>query len=999
MSTSPTISAAPLPPKWMRFEAKKYGRDPNQPVTFTLKGEKHWQSNVGPQTWGLYCPFDEILVGGRRGGGKTAFLIAWAAMGDLSLPLDDPARYSFLNDKDYVALLLREEYQSMVDFIEEAVEFFKAFGGKPAGDPKYIKFASGARIYFNHLNNEESFTKYKGWNLTRIGIEELSNVATFKRYIKLVGSLRSVPRIRVINGQKKKFPGLRTQVVSTTNPDGVGGPWVRDRFVYVPGPGGEFIPWNTPMVDTFTKKVRIFIPFEIDNNPYLSEQTAEGQQYRGWLMSQDAVTRKQWMDGDWMAGSSTYFTEYRPKGPITDEERTKYPWARHIIKPVELKPWWYRWGSGDWGFDHPATFHKSCRNEQDNRIHIYDELQVRNMDSFELGAILAKWWYSDLIALQAAGQDPCVVVSLGSDAFSKDDATKTKAQRMEAGIKEVLGPLGALLLKYNEEEHDVMMKDPKRAQMLFERRKQSLQGSICIALKPCYIPKRVDAWDYVRSLIRFRPAVSGDMFTEEGRSKFLAGVLAQQGREAYEHKAIELRSLKPEVLPKVQIWDRCVELDRCLIAAQRDTRNDDDPSKVSHREDVKKRNADAEGLNGDDALECLIAGTKVLTEHGQRNIEDIQVGDFVHTRVGLRKVLAAGLVSKSKPTITVNFSDGQRLTGTFNHLVHTKKNGFMQLESLRNGDTIDTWQKPSFLVELSSEDTQNQSVGTYGITIGPAAIIGKGASGHSIKKFGARPMAKSLMGSISTTGTRMCSTMRSLISNASMALTTCGSTGQPWPTNSGASSLSGASHRSSGITPKRLVCLPRETTPLAWEKSKPKSINANNAASCLCPSTSSQGFATSTARLNGEGLTRYTILRSLARFVAFLSGLINTARSSVAPVYVVGKCVAETTAVYDLSIEGQPEYYANGILVHNSFRNVCVAFKDIETMMPKSYFVSDQMARMQEQHVENFGTELTDPTRLAMIAQTQAAKYDKQAGNQTKSFNFPRPGSMRHRLQ
>src|ERR1039457_409355 len=57
--------------------------DPAFQVQFLKKDNSpHWVSNVGPQTWTLLCPFDEILIGGRRGGSKTSALIAWFAMGD-----------------------------------------------------------------------------------------------------------------------------------------------------------------------------------------------------------------------------------------------------------------------------------------------------------------------------------------------------------------------------------------------------------------------------------------------------------------------------------------------------------------------------------------------------------------------------------------------------------------------------------------------------------------------------------------------------------------------------------------------------------------------------------------------------------------------------------------------------------------------------------------------------------------------------------------------------
>jgi hypothetical protein len=571
-------------------------------------GGEHFASNIGPQTWGLLCRYEEIVVGGRRGGGKSKFLIAAFAMGDETLPQDDPARYSFLNDRDFRGLLLREEYQSMAEFVEEAIEFYKPFGGKPTGNPKQIDFPKvGSRIYFNHLGDEEAFTKYKGWNLTKIGIEELTQINTLRRYLKLLGSLRSVERVR--NG--KRYPALRTQIISTTNPDGPGANWVRDRFVEVRS-GGTLIPWNTPMRDPISGMVRIFIPFGIQDNPYLSEETPSGKRYRAMLMSQDEVTRKQWMEGDWNAGTGKFFKEYRPDGPIGSEEADKYPWANHIIQSAPLKPWWYRWGSCDTGFDHPSAFHKFCRNEQDKRVHVYDEMQLRNVGYFEQGALLAKWWHSELIAMQRCGKPPSITVHMGSDAFSRTDVVKTKAEQIAAGIQEVLGPYGALLLKYNEDEQDAKTRDPKRAQAMFERRKHELGDHMHIALKPVYVD-RVAAWGYVRDWLRFRPAVL-DLQTDAEREKYLRDVLQSEGALAYEMQAAEMRKVKPEVLPKVQIWKVCRELDRCLKMAQHDNRADKNPWQESKRENVQKFNADENGENGDDALESFRDGAIAFKE-------------------------------------------------------------------------------------------------------------------------------------------------------------------------------------------------------------------------------------------------------------------------------------------------------------------------------------------------------------------------------------------------
>lgn len=590
-------SAAPPAPAWLKRLIPTF-TDDFQVKILDAKGHIHWQSNAGPQTWALFSPYDEQAWGGRRGGGKTAALIAWMTMGDWSLPDDDPARLSFLNDSSYRGLLLRESYQDMAEFVEEAKAFYKVFGGKATDDPTHIDFKSGARIYFNHLQSEDAFNKYKGWNITRIGIEELTQIKTQRQYLRLQGSLRSTERVR----GGKTFPPLRTLIVGTTNPDGPGASWVKARFVSVLDNYGKRIPPNTPILDPISGLKSIFIPFPIDANPYYAENTTAGRSYRARLMAQDEVTRRQWVEGDWDVGSGQFFDSYRPDGPIGEEEKRLYPWARHLVDPVPLRPWWYRWGSGDWGYDHPAAYHKAVRNEADGRIHVYDELQVRNIGSFEQGAMLARWWHADLLALQEAGREPVVVVYMGADVFDKGDAVRTKAESLAAGIREVLGPYGALLLKYNEDEQAAMLRDKQRAQAMFERRKKEVQGHIAIAVKPVYF-KRTDAWDYVRDLLRFRPAMLAFSNREE-RERYLREVLATEGRESYERIATELARVKPEVLPKLVLWDCCREADRGLRVAQRDLRNEGDPSKESRSEDVLKFNA-VDGVGGDDALESL----------------------------------------------------------------------------------------------------------------------------------------------------------------------------------------------------------------------------------------------------------------------------------------------------------------------------------------------------------------------------------------------------------
>jgi hypothetical protein len=83
----------------------------------------------------------------------------------------------------------------------------------------------------------------------------------------------------------------------------------------------------------------------------------------------------------------------------------------------------------------------------------------------------------------------------------------------------------------------------------------------------------------------------------------------------------------------------------------------------------------------------------------------------------------------------------------------------------------------------------------------------------------------------------------------------------------------------------------------------------------------------------------------------------------------------------------------------DSLRHLTMSYKDVESVVPKSYYIGERMTLAQEEHVAAFGTELTDRTRLAMIAAAQSAKYDKLHKPSDWAFSLPRASSRRHRVQ
>lgn len=542
--------------------------------------EPFWVSSYGPQTWMLVSPFAETCVGGSRGGGKSAGLIAWFTMGDKTLEHDDPARYMSILEPSFRGLMLRKEYQSMAEFVDEAYDFYGPLGATKKGEPVEFHFKSGAIIYTNHLGDKNAFEKYRGWGLSRIGIEELTQIEEERWYLKLLGSLRPKKAIRTHGN--RRFRALRSQITSTTNPDGPGALWVKKRFVKIYDAKGELIPWNTPIRNPVSGLTRIFIPMPMKYNPFLRND----KDYESKLLEQDEVTRRQWMLGDWDAGTGLYFPEFRPHGPIGDEEKTKYPHARHVIDDADLKPWWYRFGGGDWGYDHPAVFHKLCRSEKTGQVHVYDELVLRNIGSFEMGVRLAFWWLPDIEGLP----DKTVTISFSHDAFSTLDAGHTKAEQVAEGIRSIMGPYGSFLLKYTDDELIAMQHNPELAKQMFNARMNALPtGMIRIVIKPAS-RDRSGGFSYMRDLLRFRTVVRE---TEEQLMERLKKLFGNKGIAAYEMEQAKVRKHVDEYLPKLLIWGRCRGLIRCMEEAQRD---EDKP------EEVKKVDA-VNGIGGDDPLD------------------------------------------------------------------------------------------------------------------------------------------------------------------------------------------------------------------------------------------------------------------------------------------------------------------------------------------------------------------------------------------------------------
>ena len=82
---------------------------------------------------------------------------------------------------------------------------------------------------------------------------------------------------------------------------------------------------------------------------------------------------------------------------------------------------------------------------------------------------------------------------------------------------------------------------------------------------------------------------------------------------------------------------------------------------------------------------CFIAGTKVLTPHGNKDVQTLEVNDLVLTSNGFQPII--GKSNRVMPVGTVSFSNGVSLTGTYEHPIWTQR-GWVNLGELKESDIV-----------------------------------------------------------------------------------------------------------------------------------------------------------------------------------------------------------------------------------------------------------------------------------------------------------------------
>ena len=318
---------------------------------------------------------------------------------------------------------------------------------------------------------------------------------------------------------------------------------------------------------------------------------------------------------------------------------------------------------------------------------------------------------------------------------------------------------------------------------------------------------------------------------------------------------------------------------------------------------------------------CLVAGTMIATESGEKPIEQIKKGDMVLTRIGYRMVREAKRTGENMRVMTLRTSKGRMIEATPEHRIYIDAKGWVMIDKLCPCDTLvcvvnkedSAWQK-------AKKKLCSTAYGMSSVIIVPimSALI-------SMVKCCTELCGSIITGlfqkdalSIMPTATKRITGLRIL--NASHLRSTHSGTPED------VRMLCGTTLRELDRSQKHGTHQKRAAHGI-------ESMGANHGKAEI---QSTMGIAKSVARLLSHISSELGIARrSAAVWCSIVWGVIKSvwraqyAVESLAEISTnIGQQLAadyveqlyessERKDVYNLEVDGMPEYFANGILVHN----------------------------------------------------------------------------------
>jgi hypothetical protein len=283
-------------------------------------GSERWAGEKGPLFDLGYEPFPKQqkfhaspakyrLFGGAAGPGKSKALLMEAIL----QAQENPGANTLLLRRTFPEL-----EQSLLLYFRRDVprELYRSFN-----ESKHVvTWWNNSTTRFGYCQSESDVYQYQGGEFLFIGIDELT-LFTLRQWQFLTSRNRCA------------VPGAFPCMAGATNPGNIGHAWVKSLWIDRQPASGMEHPEEYDGADYD------FIPARVSDNPIY----AHDENYLKTLRALPSHLKRAFLDGDWGVFAGQYFDRF---------DVTRYVMRAEAI---DWKPWWRRWISIDWGFEHPAA--------------------------------------------------------------------------------------------------------------------------------------------------------------------------------------------------------------------------------------------------------------------------------------------------------------------------------------------------------------------------------------------------------------------------------------------------------------------------------------------------------------------------------------------------------------------------------------------------------------------------------------------------------------------
>lgn len=273
-----------------------------------------------------------VFFGGARGGGKSKAIQLIMLLRRLQYPGTTGA-------------VFRKTYPELeANHIRPLFQAFPMLREYWNESKKLITFPNESTLQFCHCSNEADIDLYQGREFHDLAIDEVGQW-TEAMFRTLLGSNRSSKH------------GVKPRAILAGNPGNIGHQWLKRLFI------------EKRYNERERSEDYAFIQALVDDNKALIENDPD---YVHRLESEpNEALRKAYRYGDWDIFAGQYYSEIRREV--------------HLVKPFTIPLHWSRFGSYDFGFNHPAAFGWFACDE-DGNVYLYRELVVAShrVDQFAL---------------------------------------------------------------------------------------------------------------------------------------------------------------------------------------------------------------------------------------------------------------------------------------------------------------------------------------------------------------------------------------------------------------------------------------------------------------------------------------------------------------------------------------------------------------------------------------------------------------------------------------